>query len=106
MATLKDELASLKIYHNARAGGCRGGLLVFVLLIVISGATVGWFYSQRAQAASSPTASLHRRLSHRRTADSKRPTVERYAAVRVTIASSSGQVPSCMASPSRLQRAS
>ena len=51
MATLKDELASLKIDHNARAGGGRGGLLVFVLLIVIAGATGGWFYSQRAQAA-------------------------------------------------------
>jgi len=51
VATLKDELASLKIDHNARAGGGRGGLLVFVLLIVIAGATGGWFYSQRAQAA-------------------------------------------------------
>ena len=29
----------------------RGGLLVFVLLIVVAGATGGWFYSQRAQAA-------------------------------------------------------
>ena len=44
MATLKDELASLKIDHNARAGGGRGGLLVFVLLIIIAGATGGWFY--------------------------------------------------------------
>jgi len=52
VATLKDELASLKIDHNARAGGGRGGLLVFVLLIVIAGAAGGWFYSQRAQAAS------------------------------------------------------
>jgi RND family efflux transporter MFP subunit len=51
VATLKDELASLKIDHNARAGGGRGGLLVFVLLIIIAGATGGWFYSQRAQAA-------------------------------------------------------
>jgi RND family efflux transporter MFP subunit len=51
VATLKDELASLKIDHNARAGGGRGGLIVFVLLILIAGATGGWFYSQRAQAA-------------------------------------------------------
>jgi RND family efflux transporter MFP subunit len=51
VATLKDELASLKIDHQARAGGGRGGLIVVVLLILIAGATGGWFYSQRAQAA-------------------------------------------------------
>ena len=51
MATLKDELASLKIEHTARAGGGRGGLLIFVLLILIAGAAGGWFYTQRAQAA-------------------------------------------------------
>jgi RND family efflux transporter MFP subunit len=52
VATLKDELASLKIDHHARAGGGRGGLIVVVLLILIAGATGSWFYSQRAQAAS------------------------------------------------------
>jgi RND family efflux transporter MFP subunit len=51
VASLKDELASLKIDQNARAGGGRGGVLVFVLLIVVAGAAGGWFYSQRAQAA-------------------------------------------------------
>lgn len=52
MASLKDELASLKIDHNARAGGGRGGLLVLVLLIVVAAVAGGWFYTQRAQAAS------------------------------------------------------
>jgi RND family efflux transporter MFP subunit len=52
VASLKDELASLKIDHNARASGGRGGLLVLVLLIVVAAATGGWFYTQRAQAAS------------------------------------------------------
>jgi RND family efflux transporter MFP subunit len=52
VASLKDELASLKIDHNARASGGRGGLLVLVLLIVVAAAAGGWFYTQRAQAAS------------------------------------------------------
>lgn len=57
MATLKDELASLKIDQNARAGGGRrGGLLVFVALVLVAGAAGGWFWTQRAQAATVKTA--------------------------------------------------
>ena len=52
MATLKDELASLKIDHEARGGGGRrGGLLAFVVLVLVVGAAGGWFWTQRAQAA-------------------------------------------------------
>jgi RND family efflux transporter MFP subunit len=57
VATLKDELASLRIDQNARAGGGRrGGLLVFVALVLLAGAAGGWFWTQRAQAATVKTA--------------------------------------------------
>jgi RND family efflux transporter MFP subunit len=53
VATLKDDLASLKIDHGARAGGGgRGGwiaLVVIVLLVLGAGGT--WFWAQRVQAA-------------------------------------------------------
>jgi RND family efflux transporter MFP subunit len=53
VATLKDDLASLKIDHGARAGGGgRGGwiaLVVIVLLVLVAGG--GWFWAQRVQAA-------------------------------------------------------
>jgi RND family efflux transporter MFP subunit len=52
VATLKDELASLKIDHEARGGGGRrGGLLAFVVLVLVVGAAGAWFWTQRAQAA-------------------------------------------------------
>ncbi len=52
MATLKDELASLKIDQDARAGGNRrGGLLAGIGVLVIAVAAGGWFWAQRAQAA-------------------------------------------------------
>ena len=57
-ATLKDELASLRIDHSAKAGGGgnRRGLLaaVVILLLVVGGA--GWFWTQRTQAATVRTA--------------------------------------------------
>ncbi len=57
MATLKDELASLKIDQGARAGGTRrGGWIVFVALLLLAGAAGGWFWSQGAQAATVKTA--------------------------------------------------
>ena len=57
MATLKDELASLKIDHSARAGGGRrSGLLVFVALLLLAAVAGGWFWTQRAQAATVKTA--------------------------------------------------
>ena len=52
MATLKDELASLKIDQNARAGGGRrGGLLAGIAVVLVAVAAGGWFWAQRAQAA-------------------------------------------------------
>ncbi len=59
MATLKDELASLKIEHGARAGGGgRGGLLLLIALVVVVGGGGGWFLSQRVQAAPVKTATV------------------------------------------------
>ena len=56
MATLKDELASLKIDHDARAGGKRrGGWIVAIVIVVLAGAAAGWFWSQGAQAATVKT---------------------------------------------------
>jgi RND family efflux transporter MFP subunit len=52
VATLKDELASLKIDQDARGGGGRRGVLVaFVVLVLVAGAAGAWFWTQRAQAA-------------------------------------------------------
>ncbi len=56
MATLKDELASLKIDHDARAGGKRrGGWIFAIAIVVLAGAAAGWFWSQGAQAATVKT---------------------------------------------------
>jgi RND family efflux transporter MFP subunit len=52
VATLKDELASLKIDKHERAGGRRGGWIGLVLLLLlVLAAGGGWFWSQRVQAA-------------------------------------------------------
>jgi RND family efflux transporter MFP subunit len=53
VATLKDELASLKIDHGARAGGGgRSGMVALVALAVVALlAAGGWFLSRRVQAA-------------------------------------------------------
>jgi RND family efflux transporter MFP subunit len=59
VATLKDELASLKIDHSSRASGGRGGWIALVVLIVLAlAAGGGWFWSQRLQAAPVKTASV------------------------------------------------
>ena len=58
MSSLKDDLASLKIDHSARAGGGRRtGLLVAVLLVGALAAG-GWFYAQRVQAETVRTVSV------------------------------------------------
>jgi len=58
MSSLKDDLASLKIDHSARAGGGgRTGLLVAVLLVGALAAG-GWFYAQRVQAETVRTVSV------------------------------------------------
>ena len=58
-AALKDELASLKIDKDDRAGGRRGGWIglvaVVALLLAVGG---GWFWSQRVQAAPVKTATV------------------------------------------------
>jgi RND family efflux transporter MFP subunit len=52
VATLKDELASLKIDQGARAGGGRRGVMFAVIAVVIAVLVAGgWFVSQRVQAA-------------------------------------------------------
>ena len=52
MATLKDELASLKIDQDARAGGGRrGGLVLGIGVLLVAVAAGGWLWTQRAQAA-------------------------------------------------------
>jgi RND family efflux transporter MFP subunit len=60
VATLKDELASLKIDHHARAGGHRrsGWIALLAILLVLLVAGGGWFWSQRVQAAPVKTATV------------------------------------------------
>ena len=64
MATLKDDLASLKIDSHSRAGGRRGGVWLvvgLVLLAVIGG--LGWFWTQTLQATAVKTAAVTARAS-------------------------------------------
>ena len=64
MATLKDDLASLKIDSDSRAGGRRGGVWLvvgLVLLAVIGGA--GWFWTQTLQATAVKTAAVTARAT-------------------------------------------
>ena len=59
LATLKDDLASLKIDSDSRAGGRRGGVWLIVglaLLAVIGG--LGWFWTQTLQATAVKTAAV------------------------------------------------
>jgi RND family efflux transporter MFP subunit len=59
MSTLKDDLASLKISQDARAGGGRRGVWVLVVLLVgLAVAGGGWFWTQRLQAATVRTATV------------------------------------------------
>jgi RND family efflux transporter MFP subunit len=59
MATLKDELASLKIDSSARAGGTRSaGRFVFAALVGLLLLGAGWFWNQRVQAAPVKTATV------------------------------------------------
>jgi RND family efflux transporter MFP subunit len=56
MSSLKDDLASLKIDHSARAGGSRKTGAVVAVVIVAVLAAGGWFWSQRVQAEAVRTA--------------------------------------------------
>lgn len=51
MATLKDDLASLRIDQNARAGGSRRGVWLTLLIFLLAVAAGGWFWSTRTVAA-------------------------------------------------------
>ena len=64
MATLKDDLASLKIDSDSRAGSRRGGVWLIVglvLLAVLGGA--GWFWTQTLQATAVKTAAVTARAT-------------------------------------------
>jgi RND family efflux transporter MFP subunit len=56
--SLKDDLASLKIDHSARAGGGRAtGLLITLVILAVVGAGA-WFWAQRVQAEPVRTAAV------------------------------------------------
>jgi RND family efflux transporter MFP subunit len=59
-ATLKDELASLRIDHSAKAGGggSRRGLVVVAVILLLVALGAGWFWTQRTQAATVRTAAV------------------------------------------------
>ena len=57
-STLKDELASLRIEHSARASGGRRGWLAVVLILLLAVVGGGWFWTQRTQAATVRTAAV------------------------------------------------
>ncbi len=59
MATLKDDLATLKIDSQARAGNRRGGVwLIGGLLLMAVVAAAGWFWTQTLQATAVKTAAV------------------------------------------------
>lgn len=58
MPTLKDDLASLRIDQNARAGGSRRGVWAVLVLALAALAAGGWFWSTRAVATPVTTAAV------------------------------------------------
>ena len=52
MSTLKEELASLRIDQSERGGGGRRGVWLAVVLVLAVMAAVGWYWTNRLQAAS------------------------------------------------------
>jgi RND family efflux transporter MFP subunit len=55
---LKDELASLRIDHSARAGGGRRGWVAVVVILLFAIVGGGWFWTQRTQAETVRTAGV------------------------------------------------
>ena len=59
MATLKDDLASLRIDAHARAGEQRSRSWIYIVLVLLLfGGAGGWFWSQRMQATPVKTAAV------------------------------------------------
>jgi HlyD family secretion protein len=58
VASLKDDLAALRIDHSARAGTSRRGTWVVLLVLLVAAAAGGWLLSQRLQAAPVRTAAV------------------------------------------------
>lgn len=58
MSTLKDDLASLRIDHSARAGGGRTGLWIALALLLAAGAAGAWFWTKQGAAAEVRTAAV------------------------------------------------
>jgi RND family efflux transporter MFP subunit len=60
MSNLKEDLASLKISHDARAGGGarRGVAAATIVVLLLAVAAGAWFWSQRLQAATVRTAAV------------------------------------------------
>ncbi len=55
---LKDDLASLKIEHSARATHSRRGVWITLAVILAAGGAAGWFWTQRVQADPVRTAAV------------------------------------------------
>ncbi len=58
MANLKDDLASLRIEHTARAGGSRRGVWIALAILAIAVAAGGWLWTTRVDAAPVKTATV------------------------------------------------
>ncbi len=58
MSTLKDDLASLRIDQNARAGGSRRGVWLGLVLVTVALGAGGWFWSTRVVTAPVKTAAV------------------------------------------------
>jgi HlyD family secretion protein len=58
VANLKDDLASLRIEHTARAGGSRRGAWIALAVVAIALAAGGWFWTTRVDAAPVKTATV------------------------------------------------
>jgi RND family efflux transporter MFP subunit len=51
VATLKDDLAALKIDHSDRAGGTRTGLWIGVAVVVLAAVAAGWYWTSARSVA-------------------------------------------------------
>jgi RND family efflux transporter MFP subunit len=58
VANLKDDLASLRIEHTARAGGSRRGVWIALAILAIAVAAGGWLWTTRVDAAPVKTATV------------------------------------------------